>query len=243
MRLSFAIVVALGFEIACPLIVAFQAPVLTRHLRNTGSKGERSLVCHAAITAGDTVLVIGGTGGVGQLITKKLLKLTYTVRVTSRNVPRGEATIDDDKVDVVPLDLTGDTIESQLQAALDGVAAVVISVGTTAFPTTKWSGGNTPEAIDRIAVSKIAKAAASVVGLKKVVLVTSVGVDRTKEMPFVVLNLFGVLDAKRSGEEAVRTAAQMNNFDYVLVRPGRLIGGPWTNLDVANLLKLEGGTL
>jgi hypothetical protein len=38
------------------------------------------------------------------------------------------------------------------------------------------------------------------------VLLTSVGVDRTKEMPFLVLNLFGVLDAKKAGEEAVKAA-------------------------------------
>jgi len=26
------------------------------------------------------------------------------------------------------------------------------------------------------------------------------------------------------------------------MRPGRLVGGPYTNLDLANLLKIEGGT-
>ena len=28
---------------------------------------------------------------------------------------------------------------------------------------------------------------------------------------------------------------------YAIVRPGRLVGEPYTNLDVANLLKIEGG--
>lgn len=234
---------------SCSWVVAFQAQPRWAARTNTNGmplssplpSSHSALVCQAAITAGDTVLVIGGTGGVGQLVTKKLAQLGgYNVRVTSRDVQRGKETIDDAKVDVVPLDLTGNSMDAQLQAALDGVAAVVISVGTTAFPTAKWAGGNTPEAIDKIAVTKIATAAA-VNGLKKAVLITSIGIDRTNEMPFKILNLFGVLDAKRAGEEAIKAAAQKSGFDYVLVRPGRLVGGPWTNYDVANLLKLEGG--
>ena len=73
---------------------------------------------------------------------------------------------------------------------------------------------------------------------------TSVGVDRTNEMPFVILNLFGVLDAKRAGEDAIKQSAQEsnnNNFSYSIIRPGRLVGGPYTNLDLAKLFQVEGG--
>ena len=72
-------------------------------------------------------------------------------------------------------------------------------------------------------------------------LLTSVGVDRTNEMPFVILNLFGVLDAKRAGEDAVKQSAQQSNFSYSIIRPGRLVGGPYTNLDLAKLFQVEGG--
>ena len=72
-------------------------------------------------------------------------------------------------------------------------------------------------------------------------LVTSVGVERTNEMPFLILNLFGVLDAKRSGEEAVKTYAQSSGYSYSIIRPGRLVGGPYTNLDLATLFQVEGG--
>ena len=72
-------------------------------------------------------------------------------------------------------------------------------------------------------------------------LVTSVGVERTNEMPFVILNLFGVLDAKRSGEEAVKESALNSGFSYSIIRPGRLVGGPYTNLDLATLFQVEGG--
>ena len=118
---------------------------------------------------------------------------------------------------------------------------MVISVGTTAFPTQRWKGGNTPKAVDEEAVTRIAQAASKVSTMKKIVLVTSVGVDRTGEMPFLILNLFGVLDAKKSGEQAVAAAAAKSGFDYVVIRPGRLVGGPFTNLDVAKLLQVEGG--
>ena len=193
----------------------------------------------AAIAPGDGVLVIGGTGGVGQLVTQKLKQNNAVVRVASRNVQAAQETLGAD-VDICPLDLIqGGT--AQLTAALDGMSGVVISVGTTAFPTMKWKGGNTPKAIDEEAVTKIVKAATAVPTMKKIVLITSVGVYRTEEMPFKVLNLFGVLDAKRAGEDALKSSAKAAEVDYVIVRPGRLIGGPFTNLDVARLLQIEGG--
>ncbi|EED87894.1 predicted protein [Thalassiosira pseudonana CCMP1335] len=125
---------------------------------------------------------------------------------------------------------------------LSNATGIVISVGTTAFPTKRWAGGNTPQAIDQEAVSRIANLAASnCPSLRRMVLLTSVGVYRTDQMPFLILNLFGVLDAKRSGENAVKAAASEGNFSYSIVRPGRLVGGPYTNLDLAKLFQIEGG--
>lgn len=40
--------------------------------------------------------------------------------------------------------------------------------------------------------------------LKRFVLLSSVGVTRADKFPFVILNAFGVLDAKAKGEAAVR---------------------------------------
>ena len=208
-------------------------PVLA-FLAGTGYRVSSSTL-HASISPGDNVLVVGGTGGVGQLVIKKLLSGGFGVRVSSRNVERGEETIADDRVQVCALDLIKDDV-STMTSAMAGMDAVVISVGTTAFPTMKWKDGNTPEAVDQLAVAKLAKAA-SLTGLKKIILLTSVGVERTKEMPFLILNLFGVLDAKRAGEDAVKASG----VDYAIVRPGRLVGGPYTNLDLARLLQIEGG--
>lgn len=146
-------------------------------------------------------------------------------------------------IEVVELDLVQGS-DTQLREALQGVSGLVISVGTTAFPTLKWRDGNTPEAIDKMAVTRLANEAATLSSLKKIILITSVGVYRTDQMPFKVLNLFGVLDAKRSGEDAVKAAvsrAANTAAEYAIVRPGRLVGGPFTNLDVARLLQIEGG--
>lgn len=189
----------------------------------------------AAIAPGDKVLVIGGTGGVGQLVTKKLAAAGFQVTISSRDVDRGADTIADDSIRVVPLDLVQGT-EADVQRALQGQEAIVISVGTTAFPSLKWANGNTPEAIDRDAVCRIAKICKEA-DLKKVVLLTSVGVDRTGEMPFAFLNLFKVLDCKKAGEQAIIDSG----VDYSIVRPGRLVGGPYTNPDIAKLLQVPGG--
>jgi uncharacterized protein YbjT (DUF2867 family) len=186
----------------------------------------------------DKVLVIGGTSGIGQLVTEKLASAGVNVCVTTRSVQRAKEVFASNSLNVQfqELDLLS-LDDASLDSALNGVAAVVISVGTTAFPTLKWRGGNTPKAVDDIAVSAIAKALSKYDSVKKVVLVTSVGVERTGEMPFLILNLFGVLDAKKAGEEAIKSSGK----SYCIVRPGRLVGGPFTNLDVAKLLQIQGG--
>lgn len=190
-------------------------------------------------TLPERVLVIGGTSGIGQLVTEKLASAGVDVCVTTRSVQRAKEVFTSStasNLQYLELDLLS-LRDDSLDAALKGISAVVISVGTTAFPTIKWKGGNTPKAVDDVAVSTIAKAISKQDSVKKVVLVTSVGVERTGEMPFRILNLFGVLDAKKSGEEAIKSSGK----SYCIVRPGRLIGGPFTNLDVAKLLQIQGG--
>ena len=197
-----------------------------------------------AISIGEKVLVVGGTGGVGQLVTRKLRSRGYDVRVASRDVARATESIGDG-CEVVRLNLVGEekSSDEEMRAAFEGINAVVISVGTTAFPTKKWQGGNTPKAIDNEAVTRLADAAAAVDSVKRLALLTSVGTsaERKGEMPFPILNLFGVLDAKRAGEEAVMTRGDVGAYDYAIIRPGRLVGGPYTNLDLAKLMQIEGG--
>merc|ERR1712216_832258 len=59
---------------------------------------------------------------------------------------------------------------------------------------------------------------------------SSIGVTRRDSFPFVVLNAGGrVLDAKARGEAAVQAAASEAGFDWTVVRPGQLFGGPYDN--------------
>lgn len=157
------------------------------------------------------------------------------------NLPRGQKGIG--SLDVRQLSLLDSGNDEALRSSVREASGVVLTVGTTAFPTKKWNGGNTPNAIDNLAVRRVCDAL-----IKerknpiKVVLVTSVGVERTQAFPFLILNLFGVLDAKRSGEEAVKEMAATSGgtLDYAIIRPGRLVGGPYTNLDLAKLMQIEG---
>lgn len=206
------------------------------------------------VRSNDKIVIFGATGGVGQLVTKKLSARdgkNYQLSIAARDVARAKETLqsnanDDDSsrnIDFVELNLVGDdkATETEIQMAMEGATGIVVSVGTTAFPTKRWDGGNNPKAIDMEAVTRIANAARNVDTVRRLVLLTSVGVNRTKEMPFLILNLFGVLDAKRAGEDAVKSAAGEAGFSYSIVRPGRLIGGPYTNLDLAKLFQIEGG--
>eukprot|EP00970_Alexandrium_tamarense_P017312 scaffold9076_cov192-Alexandrium_tamarense.AAC.5 len=180
------------------------------------------------ILPNDKVVIFGGTGGVGQLVTRKLRSRqgkAYNVCVLARSEAKARELLDDADsntsnndieggLNVVELNLVGDDKagDEQLCEAIKGELAIrycveggvktstrdendsgggsrrgyvdtlsnatgiVISVGTTAFPTKRWAGGNTPQAIDQEAVSRIANLAASnCPSLRRMVLLTSVG--------------------------------------------------------------------
>jgi len=226
---------------------AFQLPKIQMPWESSTSSSSSSIQSKKSpIKPNDRVVIFGATGGVGQLVTKKLSARdgkNYQLTIAARDAARAKDTLENDNIDVVELNLVGDNkaTETELQNAMRGATGVVISVGTTAFPTKRWDGGNNPKAIDMEAVTRIANAASSVDTVRRLVLLTSVGVMRTNQMPFLILNLFGVLDAKRAGEDAVKSAASEGGFSYSIVRPGRLVGGPYTNLDLAKLFQIEGG--
>jgi uncharacterized protein YbjT (DUF2867 family) len=65
------------------------------------------------------------------------------------------------------------------------------------------------------------------------VYISSCGVERKDQFPYTVLYAFGVLDAKRKGEQAIVASG----LPYTIIRPGRLIDGPYTSYDLNTLLK------
>lgn len=64
---------------------------------------------------------------------------------------------------------------------------------------------------------------------KRVVLLSSIGVQRRTDMPFPILNACGVLDAKAVAEESVKNGAEEFGYNYSIIRPGQLFGGPYDN--------------
>ena len=92
-------------------------------------------------------------------------------------------------------------------------------------------GLNTPNNVDARANEFIVKAwnDACKVAQKRIIMLSSIGVQRRDTMPFPILNACGVLDAKAAGEKAVEDFAKELGYSYTIIRPGQLFGGPYDN--------------
>lgn len=207
----------------------------------------------------DRVLVTGATGGVGQLTVAKLLETGRAVRVLTRN-PQKAQQMFNSQVEVA----IGDIRKPEtLPSAMPGITHLICCTGTTAFPSAKWDfaieadnplqqalewgriyvdtdyrrrvARNSPEQVDAEGVRHLVAAAPR--DLKRFVFVSSCGVERKDQPPYNLLNAFGVLDAKQQGE----TAIVQSGLPYTIVRPGRLIDGPFTSYDLNTLLKATTG--
>ncbi|MCG6135421.1 MAG: SDR family oxidoreductase [Nostoc sp. LLA-1] len=202
----------------------------------------------------DLVLVTGATGGVGQLVVGKLLEKNLPVRVLTRNAVKAQKMFNH-KVEIAVGDIRdGNT----LAAAMQDITYIICCTGTTAFPSARWEfdpepnlmewgkifldseyrnakAKNSPAKVDAEGVSNLVAAAPPHV--KRFVFVSSCGVLRKDQLPFSVLNGFGVLDAKQKGEEAIIDAG----LPYTIIRPGRLIDGPYTSYDLNTLLQATSG--
>ena len=183
----------------------------------------------------DLVLVTGATGGVGQLVVAKLIEKKISVRILTRNRDQANQMFDD-TVEVAVGDIRNpDTLTSATQ----DVNTIICCTGTTAFPSLKWDFANlfqpqnTPEEVDGEGVQNLVAAAPQ--NLKRFVFVSSCGVLRKDSFPFNILNAFGVLDAKLKGETAIKNSG----LAYTIIRPARLIDGPYTSYDLNTLLRAK----
>jgi uncharacterized protein YbjT (DUF2867 family) len=198
----------------------------------------------------DLILVPGATGGVGQLVVSKLLEKGLSVRILTRDTAKAEKMFAD-KVEIA----VGDIRKPEtLPPAMSNITSIICCTGTTAFPSDRWEfdpqpnifewgqilfnpelvtskAKNTPLIVDFQAVKNLVKAAPE--NLQRFVFVSSCGVERKNLFPFNILNSFGVLDAKQQGEVAIINSG----IPYTIIRPGRLIDGPFTAYDLATLLK------
>ena len=104
----------------------------------------------------------------------------------------------------------------------EGLDAVVCCTGTTACPSARWEGDNGPRQTDEVGVRNLVAAVQSASpSLRRFVLVSSIGVSRTGQFPFLILNAFGVLTSKAAGEKSLRDSG----MPYTILRPGRLTDG------------------
>jgi nucleoside-diphosphate-sugar epimerase len=188
----------------------------------------------AVLETGDTIAVVGATGGVGRLLVSRILDDgRFRVRALVRSRSAALACFpgaDERMLTIADIDIFPGANDTRLADALAGVKAVVISTGTSAFPTSAWGPKfeNSPDRVDREGTENII-ANVDRSSTRRVVLVTSIGTLRKNRFPFFILNLFGVLDAKRAGELCLMYAAKRNGYNYAIIRAGRLIGGPHSN--------------
>lgn len=208
----------------------------------------------------DRVLVVGATGGVGQLVVARLLERKVPVRVLSRR-PEKATQMFESRVEVA----LGDIRQPEtLPPAMADIGYIICATGTTAFPSARWEfdlpshqnpleqvqtwgkiyldaeyrkahARNTPEKVDGAGVAHLVQAAPA--NLQRFVFISSCGIERKDKPPFSLLNAFGVLDAKQQGETAIR----QSGLPYTIVRPGRLIDGPYTSYDLNTLLRATTG--
>lgn len=189
------------------------------------------------------IAVAGATGGVGSLLVGRLLSslavhhqpsqrqapVATKVRALVRSIPRARKVLPGaTTLELVHVPSTVNVAREALREALRGVHVLVICTGTTAFPTRAWRDGNTPRNVDDRGVRELVDAVDDCI--QRVVLLSSVGTSRAGEFPFLILNAFGVMEAKRMGERHVEEAARRKGFSYAIIRPGRLIGAPHSNI-------------
>ncbi|XP_050370348.1 sanguinarine reductase [Argentina anserina] len=182
------------------------------------------------------VLVIGGTGGVGQLVVASLLDRNIKARLLLRDTEKATALFgeqDNEKLQV----FNGDTRNpDDLDPSIfEGVTHVICCTGTTAFPSKRWTGDNTPEKVDWEGVRNLVSALPRT--LRRIVLVSSVGVTKFNELPWSIMNLFGVLKYKKMGEDILCNSG----LPFTIIRAGRLTDGPYTSYDLNTLLQATAG--
>ena len=202
------------------------------------------------------VLVVGATGGVGQLTVGKLLEKGWTVRVLVRDTEKAQKMFDG-QVEIILGDIRD---RATLPPAIETIDYIIACTGTTAFPSSRWEfdsinkgtrlpgflewlklylnrdyclaqAQNSPEKVDSEGMRNLVAAVPK--DLKRFVYVSSCGILRKDKPPYTILNSFGVLDAKEKAEKAIA----QSGFPYTIIRPSRLIDGPFTSYDLNTLLK------
>ncbi|KAL0558830.1 hypothetical protein IC582_003412 [Cucumis melo] len=188
------------------------------------------------VASSKLVLVVGGSGGVGQLVAAALLDRNVKLRLLLRDPEKATTLFGEQDENLLQV-CKGDTRnpEDLDPSIFEGVTHVICCTGTTAFPSRRWDGDNTPERVDWEGVRNLISAIPR--SVKRVVLVSSIGVTKFNELPWSIMNLFGVLKYKKQGEDFLRDSG----LPFTIIRAGRLTDGPYTSYDLNTLLKATAG--
>ncbi|KAI5078923.1 hypothetical protein GOP47_0006594 [Adiantum capillus-veneris] len=173
----------------------------------------------------------------GQLVVAALIDRGLNVRVILRDTNKASAVFGEANMDKMQV-FVGDTRKvGELEPTTwEGVTHVICCTGTTAFPSKRWDGDNTPENTDWHGVRNLIDALPKTV--KRFVLVSSIGVTKFDQLPWNIMNLFGVLKYKKMGENYLCKSG----IPFTIIRAGRLTDGPYTSYDLNTLLKATAGT-
>lgn len=206
------------------------------------------------------VLVAGATGGVGQLVVAELVQQNIAVRALTRSRAKAERLFGQ-AAEIAIADLRR---PETLPPTLEGITHIICATGTTAFPTKRWDADfeddlsglpsvlawgriywdpdyrrrhtrNRPQQVDGEGVANLVAAVSA--NLERFVFISSVGIERKGQFPFSILNAFGVLDAKQKGESSIIHSGR----PYTIIRPGRLVDGPYTSYDLNSLMQAKTG--
>ncbi|XP_028782495.1 protein TIC 62, chloroplastic isoform X2 [Neltuma alba] len=166
------------------------------------------------------------------LVVASLLRRNVKSRLLLRDPEKAKSLFGEQDEEILQV-FKGDTrTQEDLDPSIfEGVTHVICCTGTTAFPSKRWDGDNTPERVDWDGVRNLVSALPS--SVKRVVLVSSIGVTKFNDLPWSVMNLFGVLKYKKMAEDFL----QSSGIPFTIIRPGRLTDGPYTSYDLNTLLK------
>lgn len=181
------------------------------------------------------ILVLGATGGVGQIVVAKLVAENYQIIAIVRDTEKAKKLFGNS---ANIKNFSGDVRQKEsLEKCLANqqIDATISCIGTTAFPSTRWLGGNNPQNTDYLGNQNLINVMPS--HLKWFVLVSSQGVQRSHKFPDQILNFFKVLDYKLKAENLLINSG----WPCTIIRPGRLTDGPYTSYDLNTLIKATSG--
>jgi uncharacterized protein YbjT (DUF2867 family) len=166
--------------------------------------------------ANDTILVIGGTRGVGLIIVHRLLDDGCRVRVLARN-PKQAKEVLGPRVEIVPGDLTR---PDSLQECVQGMDHIIFTAGVHSGRIARES---LVKATDHDGVVETLRAARQAGFGGRLIYLNSIGVTR-KSWAATLLNLLkrNALVWRRRIEPTIRNSG----IDYTIIRVGFLLDRP-----------------